>query len=143
MNTEVEIQRADPRARRTTIAILALATVAALLLVFAFRHWLSNLAATVSTDRLVVQLRHWIGVMMIASAACLLALAGHAARVARRIGEERRWPLAGARLLRDTPVRRDSAALRRARLLDAIAIVFVALAIGAGAIGWRLFVAGT
>lgn len=134
-----DIQLADPRLRRMTIVVVVVATLAALLCVFAFQHWMLQQVDRLPNEQLIVQLRRWIGMLLTASGLCLLVLAGYAARLARRVIAERRWPLASARVLRDTPIRRDAGALRLARLFNVLAIVLVVLAIGIGAVSLRLF----
>jgi hypothetical protein len=85
-------------------------------------------------------MRRAIALTVLASGLCLLLLAGYGARLARLASKERRWPLSNARVLRDTPIRRDLAALRIARWLNGGALALIALAIAAMAISWRLFV---
>ena len=140
MNTD--IQRGDARLRRTSIFVIVFASVVAIACVFSFQRWMAEHAASASTADLIAQLRRWIGIALTASGLCLLVLAGSAARLARRIGEQQRWPVADARVLRDTPIRRGAAALRIAKGLNALAVVLIALAIGTGVLSWRLFVAG-
>lgn len=134
----VEILRADPRLRRRSAMVLAMAALAAVACVIAFHRWLSDLAAILPTDMLIVQLRAWIGLALTASGLCLLLLAGYAARLARRVTIAGRWPLADARVLRDTPIRRDADARRFARQLNVVAALLIALAIVVGAIGMRM-----
>lgn len=135
----VEIQRADARLRRMTIVVLAAAAIAAAWCVFAFHQWMLHQASALSTEQLIVRLRHWVGLATTASALCLLLLAGHSAYTARRVAEQRRWPAADARVLRDTPIRRGDAALRLGRVLNAVAVVLALLALGVGLLSWRLF----
>ncbi|GAA0706974.1 hypothetical protein [Dokdonella soli] len=137
-----DIQRADPRLRRITVVVLVVATLAAALFVFALQRWMLQQVERLPTEQMIVELRHWIGMLLTGSGLCLLVLAGYAARLARRVIAERRWPLAGTRVLRDTPIRRDAAALRLARLLNLVAVALIALAIGVGVVSWRLFTAG-
>jgi hypothetical protein len=139
MHMHDEIQRADLRLRRTTAIVLVIAALLAALLVFAFGRWLSEFAAAVPTEHLVLRLRPWIGIAAIASSLCLFVLAGLAATRARRATVERRWPVRGARVLRDTVVRNGDAALRIARLLNLVALVLVAIGAAAILLGWRLF----
>jgi len=133
-----DVQPADRRLRRTSAIVLTLAAAAALLLVLAFRHWLALRAEALSTTQLVFELRRGIGGALLAAGLCLLLLAGHALRQARRIAADGRWPPAGMRMLRDTPVRRGAAALRIRRRRLAGAAALVALAAGCGAAAWRL-----
>lgn len=134
----IDIQRADPRLRRRSPIVLALSTVAAIACVVTFHHWITQQAASLPTELLIAQLRRWIGIALTASGLCLLLLAGYAARLARRVIAARRWPLADARVLRDTPILREAAALRLGRWLNIVAIVLVVLAVAAGVLGWRL-----
>jgi hypothetical protein len=138
----IDIQPADRRLRRVTAVALVLAALAAIVLVLAFEHWIKRLPERLPTPQLVVQLRRGIAIAMLACGLCLLLLAGDAARLARRIIEERRWPLVAMRVLRDTPIRRDAAALRLSRRFNIAAGVLIVLAIGTGWLSWRLFVAG-
>lgn len=135
----IEIQHADSRLRRVTAIVLVLATIAAAWTVFAFHQWMLQQATALSAEQMIVRLRHWIGLATTASGLCLLLLAGYSARNARRIAEQRRWPLADARVLRDTPVRRGDVALRLGRLFNAVAVVLILLALGVGLLSWRLF----
>jgi len=139
---DTDIQHADPSQRRVTAVVLTVATLAAVAIVFAFQHWLLRLAEGMPTAQLVVLLRRWIAVALAGGGLCLLLLAGYAARLARRVVEERRWPLARTRVLRDTAIRRDEAALRLGRLFNVAAMALIAVAIGAGMLSWRLFAIG-
>ncbi|MET0226349.1 MAG: hypothetical protein ABW187_07920 [Dokdonella sp.] len=137
-----EILRADVRLRRVSVAVLALAAIVALILMFAFRYWLTRTADTMPPAQLIVQLRIWIGAALVACGVCILALAGLAARLARRILEQRRWPLHGARVLQDTPIRRDAEAANIARKMNVAALLLMALAASLGALSWHLFGSG-
>lgn len=139
----VEVLPADRRLRRTTAIVLVLAGVAAIVLMFAFAVWMRHLAATVPGERLIAEMRRAIALSVLATGLCLLLLAGYGARLARLATKERRWPLGNARVLRDTPIRRDEDALRIARWLNGGALALIALAIVTMAISWRLFVAAS
>ena len=134
-----EIQRADVRLRRTTAIVLALAVPAAAACVFFGERWLTERAAAVSTQALIVQMRHWIGIAAAIGSMCLLALATHALLRARAAAAQQRWPVAGARVLRDAPVRTGDAALRAARLLQLVSLLLFVFAGATFALSWRLF----
>jgi TRAP-type C4-dicarboxylate transport system permease small subunit len=134
-----EILHADRRLRRVTFVVLMLSVLAAAALVFASHAWLTRLANTLTTAQLIEQIRRGIGLAVIACGGCLLLLAGYSARMARRVKNERRWPLSDARVLRDTPIRRDLAATRIARLLDVVTFALVLFAIATIVLAWRLF----
>ncbi len=133
------IQPADLRLRRITAIVLALATVLALVLVIAFHHWLSDFSTTLPPAQLVEQLRAWIGASAIASGACLLVLGAAAALRARAAAAQQRWPVSGARVLRDTRVRHGEAALRVVRMLTIVSLLLVAFGVAALVVAWRLF----
>lgn len=133
------IQRADIGLRRITVIVLGLASLAAIALVLGFQSLLSSHAATLTTDDFIVRMRAWLAVVVSMIGVCILLLGGYAARSARGITAQRRWPLAGARVLRDTPIRHGDDALRIARWLNGIAAVLVVIALLAGVIAWRLF----
>ncbi|RYD16713.1 MAG: hypothetical protein EOP90_01690 [Lysobacteraceae bacterium] len=133
------IQPADLRLRRITGIVLALATLLALVLVVAFHRWLSDFSTTLPPALLIKQLRSWIGASAIASGACLLVLGGFALLRARAAAAQQRWPVSGARVLRDTRVRQGAEALRVARMLNIIALMLVAFGIAAAVVAWRLF----
>ena len=135
----IDIQPADRRLRRVTAVVLALATVAAIILVFTFQHWMTHLAGRLPTEQLIVQLRRWIGLAMVASGLCLLLLAGYAARLARATLEQRRWPPAAWRVLHDTQIRHDEAAKRIGGGLNIAALALILLAIATAVSSWRLF----
>jgi len=137
-----EILRADVRLRRVSFAVLALATVVAFILMFAFQRWLVRTADMMPTTQLVAQLRLWIGGALVACGVCILLLAGYAARLARRILEQDRWPLEGARVLQDTPIRRHAEAARIARTMNIAAVLLMVLAAGLAVLSWHLFGTG-
>ncbi|HEY0230941.1 MAG TPA: hypothetical protein VGC55_06800 [Dokdonella sp.] len=137
-----EILRADVRLRRVSFAVLALATVVAFILIFAFQRWLVHTTETMPTAQLIAQLRLWIGGALVACGVCVLLLAGYAARLARRIFEQGRWPLEDARVLQDTPIRRHAEAAKIARTMNIAAVLLMLLAAGLAAISWRLFGSG-
>jgi len=135
---EPDIIQADTRMRAITVLVVLMATAAAAACVLGFQRWLVAHATGISPWQLVAELRQWIAIAMVATSMCFLLLAGHAARLARRVGQSGRWPLPGARPLRDTRIRRGDAARRIARWLNASAILSIALAAAAIAIGARL-----
>ena len=129
---------ADQRLRRQTFAVLGLAAILAIVAVICFHYWLLDLGTAPGNDLLIFRLRRMIGVALTGSALCLALLAWHAAHKASRIRNLRQWPLPGTRVIRDTPIRRDTAALSVGRQLNAIAILLLALAFALGYISWQM-----
>lgn len=138
---EIEIQRADVRLRRVTITVLVLASIAAVGVLLLARGWMMSQALLSTPEQLLVQMRHWLGAACIACGICLLLLATHAWRRGRAAVAQRRWPVANARVLRDTKVRRDEAALGIARMLNMVSLMLLAFAVAMIALSWRLFLA--
>jgi hypothetical protein len=134
-----EIHRADPHMRRLTLMVMSAAVLVAILLLAWFRHWLDRSTIATPGDLLVLEMRRTIGITGMGCGVCVLLLAGYVARLARRVIEERRWPLRTSRVVRDTHVRSGEAAIRFARMLNIVAIVLIVLALGFGVSGWRLF----
>jgi hypothetical protein len=135
----IEIHRADPRVRRLTLIMLSAGLLAAILLMTWFHHWLDRSTVAMPGELLVLEMRRMMGITGMASGLCVLVLAGYVARLARRVIEERRWPLRASRVVRDTRVRSGEAAVTFARMLNITAVVLIALALGVGVLGWRLF----
>jgi len=130
--------RADPRLRRQTCAALGIATIVAIVAIVFFQHWLKEISAAPGTDLLILRLRRMIGMALTGSALCLALLAWYAAHTASRINSSRQWPLPGSRVIRDTPIRHEAAALAVGRQLNGVAISLLVLAFAMGYISWRM-----
>jgi hypothetical protein len=133
-----DVLRADARLRRTTLAILGIAVLAALSGMAWFQHWLAGIGELPGTDLLILRLRRMIALALTASAICLSLLAWYAAHKGTRAVKLRQWPLPGTRVLRDTPIRRGDAAERIGRWLQVGALVLLALAAATGIASWRM-----
>jgi len=134
-----EIQRADPRLRRTTTLVLTFALLIAIACIFLFQSWLGRWVATTPATELISQLHRGTAFALLASGLCLLLLGGYVARMATRVDQQHRWPLEHVRVIRDTPIRRGETALRIGRLLNIAAVVLVLISIAIGVISWQLF----
>jgi len=119
--------------------VLGAALLAAVLLMVLFQSWIGRSVRTLPDPQLVFELRRMIGFALTGCGLCLLVLAAYAARLAHRIIEQRRWPLRGARVMRDTRVRTGADAMTIGRVLNMAAIGLIAMAIGVGMLSWRLF----
>ncbi len=135
-----DMLRADPRLRRWTIGIFVTAAALCIAAALAFQRWMLDVAGNAqSLDALVPRLQAWTALALTGSAMCLAVLAWLAARNGRRACQTEQWPLPGARVIRDTPMRRGAPARRVGRLLQVTALALVALAIGAALVSLRLF----
>lgn len=133
-----DVLRADPRLRRQTLVVLALAIVIAVTCTYFSLRWLLGVADLSATDVLILRMRSMIGLAVAGCAACLALLAGYSARKGQRALRFQQWPLPAARVLRDTPIRRGRTAQRIGRLLQVSAVVLALLAVATGAVSWRL-----
>ena len=135
-----EIQKADPRARRTAIVTLGLATLAGLVLMLVVESQLSAWLEWITEDpeqmddRLV--LCGWglaLGVIV-----PMLLLAAYLWRLGSRIVHSGVFPPPGMRVVRDTRVLFGRRAVRRGRLLKVLAWLAGAVAMGFVFVLWRV-----
>lgn len=138
-----DILRADQRLRRLTTIALIVATLLCVVALIAFHRWMSGIGDGQHVAHVVARMRSMIALALTGSALCMGALAWHAARSGQRARSSEQWPLPGARVIRDTPMRRGRAAARIGVLLQIAAVVLLVLAIAAGTVSWRLFSAAS
>jgi hypothetical protein len=135
---EHETHRADARARRNAVIIVIVAAIAGAATLHAVGSSASWLRAWAERDpehaaRVVFAL------LAVSVSVPMLGLAFWAARFAAKINRGCRYPPHDARLTRDIRVRVGAAAQRFARLYFLFAAVFVAIAIYAPVLFWRLY----
>ena len=138
-----EIQKADPRARRNAVLLIAVISLVAI----ASAPWLAEVA---------IQLERWIsedpgqsaerlGRLLVGAAAAiavpLFGLAFWLYRFATRIRRAGRFPPPGVSVVRDTRVAFGSAAVRRAWFFYFLAFYACALGLAAPIVLWRAFCA--
>lgn len=133
-----DIQRADPAYRRRTLRLLGIAVVLAIVVLVCAQRWMQAHAIVGSPREAAMQIRQWIGITATLCGFCLLALAGHAGWLSSRARREARWPLAAARVMRDTRVRRGEGVAPIIRWLRITTLVLVALAALAIVVGWQI-----
>ena len=139
-HTGPQIVRADRATRRRAIgwALLAvLAGTACLLFLTSVLAELDGLAEH-SPELATARAATILQVALAIGVGFALLAAGWIARLSTRILEAGQYPLPGARLTRDTRLRRGSAARRVAWLGFVCAAVLVLAATGLLATGWRL-----
>lgn len=124
-----EIHRADPAARRRAIVTVLVIAGLGVCGYFALEAWLDG---TVEGDPAQAR-ESLLSVLVWGTWIVALAIAAFGARlwlVGGRVRRGQRFPLPGAKLLRDTPVRTGRGARVRGTLLRAICVVLFALAAG-------------
>jgi hypothetical protein len=133
-----EIQKADPRARRLAVWIVAGGGVVGFLLLLAggglrpvLEHWIGENPAP--------RLRVVLTGMILLTVGPVLGMAAYLWRLGARTIRERRFPAPGLRVTRDTLVLVGQVAARRGRVLQRLAMLLAASGIGLGVMLWRLF----
>lgn len=133
-----EILRADPRLRRQTLLALGIGVILGGIVLIVFQRWLAGISALPGNDLLITRLWRMIGIALTGSAICLGLLAWYAMHKAARIRTARQWPHPGTRVLRDTPIRREEAALRISRVLTVLGMALLLFCLGLGFVSWRI-----
>ena len=132
-----DIQRADPRARRAALLILVSATVAGGLILAIVTARRSDLEAWVLQD-VTGRARVLAWGLTVLTAGPLAGMAVYYWRLGGRVVRARRFPLPGARVVRDTPVLIGDAARQRGRLAQICAVGFGAAGVLFVVFFWRL-----
>ncbi|HZP92991.1 MAG TPA: hypothetical protein VFB20_08930 [Burkholderiales bacterium] len=136
-----EIERADLRRRRRVLAIVLVGAAIGVVLFWTFDRYRPVLEAWLDAAPSGSAGRLGIILAAIAVLACvpLLGLAGYLWSLGRRVVRARRYPLPGSAVYRDTRVFRDRAAIRRGRLLQTLAAMFLLAGVGLSFALWRLW----
>jgi hypothetical protein len=133
-----EVQHADPRTRRATIAYVAVGTVVAAGALLLFESYRQSILSWLSGTSPQTQ----IGVIclaLIVLCAPMLLIAAWTWRYGVRVLRTNRHPPEGARLVRDTTVARGAAARRYGRLYQSLATLFVLAALFIVGVAWALW----
>jgi hypothetical protein len=134
----MDIQRADPGARRRAVWIVVLGAVAGAVLLLLLEHSLPGIRAwatersdlTAARVRLVLVVTGTLTIVPLVGFAVYLWLLGE------RISSAARFPLPSMKILRDTVVVSGQAAVTRSRLVKALAVLLTTLALGLLSILW-------
>ncbi|HZR67576.1 MAG TPA: hypothetical protein VFB01_00840 [Burkholderiales bacterium] len=132
-----DIRRDDPRARRVALAVVAVAAVAGALAIAAVEHWRPELDAWLrrdpsSSSAALMLAALTAGLPALVAAAWLWAYGGRVARTAM-------YPAPGGALFRGTRVLTGPGAVRRGRLLQALAAVLWTTGVLLIAALWRFW----
>lgn len=124
---EAEIQPADPASRRQLLLALAGIVVLALAGWAALDRWLEHARLTLDPPAARAAVAGLLMWSTVAVCAIVCAFAAYAWRLGWTVAVHGRFPPAGARVVRDTPVLRGAAARRRGRLVQAVAACLAVL----------------
>ncbi len=138
-----QVERADPRARRRAVALVALGAAGGLLVFWVVQSRLPALKAWVAEDPVQVQPRLRLIASGLAAAIAVptLFFAAHFWRLGGRVIRSNQFPPPGMRVIRDTVVWHGESARRRGRILQGMALILSFIVGGFVTIIWRLVVA--
>jgi hypothetical protein len=125
--------------RRTTVVIVVAAAAFGGIALWATRWWLDGIIqpSPASKSQLPIAFIWLVGVTVL----MLVALGAYLFHYGRRVCAASLFPPPGAKLVRDTPVLRGAAALRRGIVLQGLGALFVLCGIGLAAAAWRFYAA--
>jgi hypothetical protein len=134
----MDVQRSDPKLRRVALVVVAAVVVAGVASLAAMQHWfaqLKQLPAAAAQAQLLSAFALAFGTVC----AAVLWLAASLWRSGAHVRRAEQWPLPGARVIRDTPVLRGSAAVGRGRLMQAAGVALFVCAVCVAVVAWRLY----
>ena len=136
----MEIQKADPHARRKALWIILIGTIVGAIGIILlksqlhlFEQWLGN-DSHLALERLKLAL----AVIAILTAVPLLGLAIYIWRLGTRIIKTQRFPPPGMTVVRDTPVLTGNAARLRARVMQTFAGITALMALALPIVLWQI-----
>lgn len=136
----MEIQPADPRAKRLAIVVLIAGVIAGSALLLLFDRARPLLAAWIlaDSDRVAFRARVVLGIVALFVVAPLIAFAAYFYRLGTLTVTSARFPPPGTAMMQDTLVLTGDAARTRGRTLKVIAVTVFLGAFGMGLLLWML-----
>jgi ABC-type anion transport system duplicated permease subunit len=135
------ILKADPAMRRRTLAWIVVLVVALGLTLFAVTRWIARVQAISAVDaKTAAHDLVWL-TWCVAAVAALMALgmAAVLSRLSIKVRRAAQYPLPGARVLRDTPIRTGERAQRMAAVSVVLAVLLAIAAVAIVATAWSLW----
>ena len=136
----MQIERADPRARRRAVALVTIGAAGGLLVFWGVQSRLPALQAWIAEDPAQAPLRLRLIASGLAAAVAVptLLFAAYFWRLGDRVICSNRFPPPGMRVIRDTVVWHGDSARRRGRILQGLALILGFAVGGFVTILWRL-----
>ena len=136
----MDVQSADPRTRRIAVIVVAIGALAGALLIAAMQSQLGALQKVAAEHPAAIEENFGIITWALIAAVVVPVWAFNIYlwRLGSRIVATGLFPPPGMKVLRDTPVLRDSAARKCGRLLQIVAAVTSVTALGIAIALWRL-----
>jgi hypothetical protein len=131
-----ELQKADPRARRAALIVVAIGTLGGAGLILLFETYRTDVAAWIAADDRRIRLV--IAALVLLTAGPALAMAAYLWRLGHRTIESDRYPPPGLRVVRDTRVVIGPAARRVGRVVQVAASVLAGGGVLLAVSLWRL-----
>lgn len=136
----MEIHAADPRARRTAIALLVAGLIVGTALLLFFDRARPEIARWILADKQQVAFRARIVLSVVAVIVVgpLVGFAAYFFRLGAATVRSARFPPPGTAMLHDTRVIAGDAAHTRGRVLQAVSVMLVVLALAIAVLLWTL-----
>ncbi len=132
-----ELQKADPRARRTAFLIVLIGAVAGTVM-FAMASAMGPAVEIWLAEDLPTRSRLLAGVLAVLTAVPAAGMSVYLWRLGGRTLQANRYPPPGLRVVRDTPVAVGETAARRGRALQIMAVALGASGVVLGLLLWHL-----
>ena len=131
-----EVQKADPRARRTALLIVGAGTLVGVLLIVMADSGRPAFEAWVDAD-LHTRFRLVAGALIVLMAGPAIAMSVYLWRLGTQVARSRQFPPPGRRVVRDTPIVAGDTAARAGRWLRILGAVLGASGVMLGLLLWR------
>ena len=132
-----EIQKADPNAVRTAVAVVACATLLGVVLIIATEKRHPELQAWIEQD-VRIRIPMTLAAVSLLTVGPVIGVAAYLWRFGRRMIRTQRYPPAGFRMVRDTQVVTGDAAIRQGRLVLGLATTIGVAGVLLAFFLWRL-----
>ena len=134
-----EIQRADPKARRRNTIISIVLLVVFVPLLFWFKPYVKSLEPWISEPgETVERVKFSITLLISIGAVLLILITTITFKFANAVLESNRYPPPSIKVIRDTRIRRDEAARKMGRLIQAYGVVVIIFLVVLILAGWKL-----